>query len=355
MGYDSRVCSNVCNGVACNYIERSNFVANSAHNFGADGKCTVCAKGATEAFALECGEKNMFLIEQYEGNLYKVYSKSYSEQKIVIPYAMVEKLVAEDVNMIVLHLGSKDTNGEARSLSIKVDGGAAAMVNATANELKQLVTIDIADENGNILPTISENGITLAVYYRAMNYADAVTGASKVDSYAIKLQYKKPLRPTDYLYAKNTADSTLTYDATTNRYTATTKGDGSFYTCVESKWITEQIKAGNTVMTLDIYSANITWLQIMTPYINGNYNSCIAAHTSATNFNHTGILFTTTTENGITKWSVTIDLANVEFKSVPSYAQYYDMNTFASFPMDIVTNCTTCDIAISFSAPVANA
>ena len=182
MGYD-RMC---CSRTDCDYEEKSNVVANSAHTFNSEGVCTVCEKGATEAFALECADTEIYAIEQKD-SYYLVSAPSYTLwTKVMMPVSVLEALYAQNIYSFTIMIGSK-SDSEAKAMSARVQGGTAVNLNVSPSELKELCSYTFADAEG--IFESAKNGILIEVYYKVMGEENAVLGAPRATSYAISFEY----------------------------------------------------------------------------------------------------------------------------------------------------------------------
>lgn len=241
-GYKTKTCAH-----GCGYVERYDVVSNTAHSFDEDGSCTVCGKDAFNVFALACGSDTPFAILK-DGSRYIVYSESYTETTVKMPAEVVQALYNAGLYSFDVALGST-TDNVSKSLSIKVNGGAVQYVNASG-ELKSMGTYTFADANG--IFESAKDGITFDVYYRALDYADAIDGADKVTSYTIEFVFRRPFDIEDsgtYLHGA----IPYTYNADAEQFTlVATKGDIS----LRSEWLTYYYNLGYKNVTVEIGGAS---------------------------------------------------------------------------------------------------
>lgn len=249
VGYDAAICDRD----GCDYIERTNIVANTAHAFGADGICTGCGKDALDAFALVCTDKTQFAIIK-NGLAYTVYAPAYAvDTKVKMPAELIAALYKEGVYSFTISMGSNEGK-EAKSMEIKQASVSLGAVNVTANQMKTIKEFVFADENG--IFDAYKDGIEYEVYYRHFDASiDAATGKTMVSSYAISFSYIRQFDIEDSRTYINTG-LTYTYDANSEAFTLNNPANlADNHIVVRQEWLAHQKALGYTKVTLKATNA----------------------------------------------------------------------------------------------------
>ena len=245
MGYDIQRCTR------CDYEERSNAKANLAHTFDEDGVCSVCGESALNAFALMCGEKEIYPIMK-NGTTYTIYSPSYEWAKMEIPAEVLQALYAQGVYSFNIWLGS-NADSVAKTVSLTMQGQNKA-VNVSPNEIKLTHEYAFADANGVFAK--DKGGIKLEGYYRAMDKTDSIVGGSLVSCYCIKFEFIRQFNIDDANTWLKTA-LPYTYDENSDVFTFTevnTAGRNDF--SVNRELLEHYLNLGYKTLEITLTSAS---------------------------------------------------------------------------------------------------
>ena len=161
------------------------------HIFDSKGCCEKCGKYVVDAVILEGATENAFVLGDDKYG-YIVYAPDASaSHDVMISRSVIDTLVAQGYHTLNLSFGSPDLY--YRMFRCQIVGSAISFdVNCFAGQsfAYNKLTVQIADEQGNIADMITERGLLLRMQYHDASgdgYADR--GSGSLENYALKIDF----------------------------------------------------------------------------------------------------------------------------------------------------------------------
>ena len=202
----------------CGIVEYVVSEPQKAHEFGADGVCTICGKAVTEVFAItvtEEGDADSYVYATEDATLgYVVYARTGVWTRINIGRAVIDELLAKGYGRITVRLTKPDANSLA--FSWRLDGWTASVAgNNTSLDGFSPSCEFVISLSGPTAAQIGEDGLNIYVAYGGI-------GGASVDRFGIDLTYEEGIvSAEDPETLVGFRGSNVTYDAATQTYTIT--------------------------------------------------------------------------------------------------------------------------------------
>ena len=221
-----------------------------AHEFGADGVCTICGKAVTEVFAITVTERGDSSAYQYvkadEKYGYVVYADPNgggTQYRIHIDKATIDALMAQGYGRITVRLGNPDAY--ARAFNWLPDGALAAVNVANYDTLTGFTNTSefVLPLSGPTAVKITEDGLDMYVAYNGLN--------GTVDSFAIDFSFEKGIPSAEDPQALvGFRGSNVTYDAATQTFTGLDLNNQNFFNIWVSQLLLESLEGSHIKFTI---------------------------------------------------------------------------------------------------------